>query len=630
MSRRGQMSLKTSAACGISVMLYTLALHFVGALVVIALTPAIAMLVTLKRGRDVALFSLVTGTLAAFFVQHTLWIASLAGTGFLSVYQGFIWIPMVFAIRYSRNRWRIPLAVSWPIVWCAGEVLRGLGPLGTLFGTLAVPQTTVLWMLQIVDLGGASVAAFPLAALQGWFADICLAWRRVDEPGIHFVRGIWCRPVKIGGVFLLFVWGFVGGYGNVRLSQVERRMEVGPEVGVVATDVLTLPNGEAAYDAGLLLKKLQALSEALIDESPETELIVWPEGMLGSIVPNRAFLETNFEPRMAGVIASRAGLSVSDPSLMTRWNQMRESSGIKENQFQAWIEALGVPVLVGMDTWIPTSVEHEEPFLLQNSAVLFTPDGGQDRKVQSKMRLYPLGEYLPFQDSILGPAIRFFLGEPNAEYSAGSERFQYTVGQDGPRYAVALCSELKFDHLLGLESGSEIETKACDMLVNVANEGLFQRNGMPEIFAFCASLRAIENRVTVVRSSNSGVTGFWSPTGQSYGTVKNAEGQVQSGMGAAELESVSRVIAFREQHKTDLLSNPLRREELLCLIEDVDQIRREAAIEGYSSRRIYHVEERTVFNRCGDHVKLSLIGILFLLNAIEGFSRIRFCKRIAK
>ncbi len=156
--------------------LYTLALHFVGGLVVIALTPVLVVLVTLRRGRDVALLSLITGSLAAFFVQHTLWVASLAGTVFLSVYQGFIWIPMAFAARYSRNRWRIPLAVSWPLVWCAGEVLRSLGPLGTLFGTLAVPQTTALWMLQIVDLGGASIAAFPLAALQGWFADLFLMW----------------------------------------------------------------------------------------------------------------------------------------------------------------------------------------------------------------------------------------------------------------------------------------------------------------------------------------------------------------------------------------------------------------------------------------------------------------------
>jgi hypothetical protein len=240
------------------------------------------------------------------------------------------------------------------------------------------------------------------------------------------------------------------------------------------------------------------------------------------------------------------------------------------------------------------------------------------------------GEYLPFKDSVLGPLARFFLGEPRADYAAGSERFRYSAGAGGPRYAVALCSELKFDHLRGLESGSDIKTKPYEMLVNVANEGLFQRNGMPEIFAFCASLRAIENRVTVVRSSNSGISGFWRPTGESYGIVKNDEGQVQSEMGAVELESVIELMQFRKQHEHELLSNSSRRDELSRLIEDVDRIRSTAAIEGYSSQRVCWLPERTVFNEYGNNIKLVLIVFLILLNSMEGFGWFLEFKKMGK
>jgi hypothetical protein len=239
------------------------------------------------------------------------------------------------------------------------------------------------------------------------------------------------------------------------------------------------------------------------------------------------------------------------------------------------------------------------------------------------MLLYPLGEYLPFRDSVIGPLLQFFVGESRADYDAGTERLRYSVGVEGPRYAVALCSELKFDHLRGLESGSDIKTKPYEMLVNIANEGLFQRNGMPEIFAFCASLRAIENRVTVVRSSNSGITGFWDPTGKPYGMVTNAKGQVQSGIGAAELAPLLKVVQFRNKHEHELLSNPSRRDELSCLIEDVDRIRLAAAVEGYSSQRVYWLPERTIFNEYGVIVKLAMVSSLLLLNVMLGLSRIR-------
>ncbi len=614
---------KTFILCGASLGLYPLALHFCGPLVVLSLSPLIVVFARLERGRDVALVSLLFGILAAFFVQHTLWVVSLPGTALLSVYQGFLWIPMAFAVRYSRIQLRIPMAISWPLIWCAGEILRSLGPVGTPFGALAVPKTTCLWMLQIADLGGASIAAFPLAALQGWFADMLLLWKRHDIRGFRFLRVSWREPVKAGAAFVVLIWGFVGAYGVSRLSVVESRMESGPQVGIVATDVLTLPGGEAAYDDRLLLEKLQAHSEELVEESPEIELIVWPEGMLSTLIPNLAFVETNFEPRMAPVIAKKTGLSRTDPDIKLNWDWMRKRAGEEAQQFQSWVDELGVAVLVGMETWSPAPIEFDEPFLLQNSGVHFKPHVGQDAKVQSKVRLYPLGEYLPFENSILGRALRLALGEPKSNYFAGTERSRYSFGDEGPNYAVALCSELTFDHLFGLMRETPAVSKPYQVVINLANEGLFQRNGMPEIFAFCAVLRAIENRVTVVRSSNSGVSGFWSPTGASYGIVTNARGQTPSGMGAAEREAVAKVMRFRKQYQRQIAINPALRETLSRLIDGVDQIRSAAAVEGVSSGPVYSVVERTIFSSYGHLVKAVLIGILVLFNLMP---LLRWCR----
>lgn len=610
------MKFKTLLNCGLSVILYTLAIHSFGLLIFVALTPALVVLVKLKRARDLAIISATTGAIAAFFVQHTLWIVSLPGTAFLSIYQGFIWIPMVFAVRFSKDRLNIPISISWPFVWCGGEVLRSLGPLGTIFGTLAVPQTTAIWMLQIVDLGGATIAAFPLAALQGWFADMILTRNQQKKPFILFPLKALPYQTRTGTIFVVLVWISVGFYGNFRLKKIEQGMKSGPEIGVVATDILTMPSGESSYDKTLLLEKLQDMSEELVRKSPEVELILWPEGMLGNLIPNRLFLESEYEPRMAAVIAKKTGQSINVPSLSYQWDAMIKSASEKEQQFQSWVKKTGVPILTGMDTWITTQSEHTEPFLLQNSAVLFSPDTGQTKQAQAKMRLYPLGEYFPFKDSIMEPLMQFFLGKPRANYTAGSKRFRYSIGPAGPNYAVALCSELKFDHLRGIEPNA-VSNKPYEILVNIANEGLFQRNGMPEIFAFCATLRAIENRVTVIRSSNSGISGFWSPTGKRYGIVKNANGQIQTKKGAAEIEAILKVIEFRKQHANNIQINPSIQAELSTLINNVEQIRSNAAVEGYSSRPTYWLPEKTIFNKHGAKIKLTLISILFLLNITE-------------
>ncbi len=214
--------------------------------------------------------------------------------------------------------------------------------------------------------------------------------------------------------------------------------------------------------------------------------------------------------------------------------------------------------------------------------------------------------------------------EPRTDYHVGSERHRYPVGDTGVEYAIALCSELKFDHHRGDESGSRGGTKPYKMLVNLANEGLFQRNGMPEIFAFCATLRAIENRVTVVRSSNSGISGFWGPTGKAYGTVRNDEGRVQSGLGAAELAAVEKVIRFRQRHQDELQTSPARRQELTSLVEEAELIRTAAAVEGCSAQPVYWLPGKTGFNSYGNVTKFGLVGVLILLNCLACFDSIRW------
>ncbi len=142
------------------------------------------------------------------------------------------------------------------------------------------------------------------------------------------------------------------------------------------------------------------------------------------------------------------------------------------------------------------------------------------------------------------------------------------------------------------------------------------RNGMPEIFAFCAKLRAIENRVTVVRSSNAGITGFWSPTGDPYGLVKNSKGKTQSELGCPEVPLIESLIRFREKNEKSLRKDPALQNELNNRIQEIETMRTRASVEGWSTQPILLYSEATIFQRFGDWFTPLSLAVLIWMNLL--------------
>ena len=604
--------------CFLSVILYPLAIHVWGPIVALALTPAVLSFCLASTIRGTVGLAWVTGTLGSFFIQHTIWVVSLPGTALLACYHGFTWIPIAVGIRSLWRHYKIPLVISWPVAWCAGEALRTLGPLGTPFGTLVVPETTTTWMLQIVDLAGAGFAAFPLALIQGWFADVLLSgWQTQTQSLATGTRNILKKLCfSFPTAVLIMTWTGVWVYGHWRLADVESGLKPGPKLTVVATDILALRGNQSSYDPNLLMKKLKSFSLDAIQASPKPEMIIWPEGMLGSEIACKAFLSAKFDPRIQYQFESSNPAVEADDldALREQWKKIHQEAIRTEASFQQWVEESGAPILVGMDAWLPGPQDQQEAFELHNAAVMFDPSEGQSEKIQSKCRLYPLGEYSLWEGTILEPWLDRWVGPPRLAYQPGDSRQIFTLKGTEARYVVALCSELKFNHLRGANWNSGTEVKPYDFMVNIANEGLLIRNGMLEIFAFCAQLRAIENRVTVVRSSNAGISGFWSPTGVPYGLVKNKQGQIQAGLGSPEIPLIESLIEFRKVNEQKFSQDPVLRKELNERIDAIEQVRKRASVEGWSTQAVLLSPEITLFQRWGDWLTPLLLTLLGFMN----------------
>ena len=143
-----------------------------------------------------------------------------------------------------------------------------------------------------------------------------------------------------------------------------------------------------------------------------------------------------------------------------------------------------------------------------NSVYLFSPDGRVvDR--YDKIRLLPFGEYLPEKDLIPWPP-RFASG--GANYIPGNRHTIFPLGNS--RFGVLICWESLFPDL-----ARKFVKEGAQFLVNMSNEAWFGETAAPYQFLSMNVFRAIENRVCLIRSVNTGISCFIDPSGEIIGTV---------------------------------------------------------------------------------------------------------------
>ncbi len=178
----------------------------------------------------------------------------------------------------------------------------------------------------------------------------------------------------------------------------------------------------------------------------------------------------------------------------------------------------------GHNTWLLTGVPYydmSEEFNLPdsikqtatkyyNSAIMVSPNGSiTDR--YDKQHLVPFGEYMPFRklpiigswlDKRLGPVVQSM-----GDFESGSSSEPLTCSK--ARIGVLICFESIFPNIarISVENGA-------NLLVNITNDAWFGRSSAPWQHLSMAVFRAVENRRSLVRSANTGVSGFIDPLGR--------------------------------------------------------------------------------------------------------------------
>jgi apolipoprotein N-acyltransferase len=151
-----------------------------------------------------------------------------------------------------------------------------------------------------------------------------------------------------------------------------------------------------------------------------------------------------------------------------------------------------------------------------NAAGLFSSEG-QVTGRYVKVNLLPFGERIPFSQyvPVLG---RLDFGQANFEPGAFQTIFRSRAGTFG----ALICFESTF-----ADYTRRYILSGADFLVNITNDGWFGSRVGPLQHAETAILRAVENRVTLLRAANTGISMFVDPVGRvTHRIGLNREGMV--------------------------------------------------------------------------------------------------------
>lgn len=355
-----------------------------------------------------------------------------------------------------------------PALWVTLEYLRGHLLSGFPWLALGYSPYRVLPLIQIADVSSVYGISFLIVAANAAVAE---AIRRAFAAG---PAALGCRrwwnaaaPLvpALGLVFVVVL------YGAWRLST-----PAGDATYRVALLQGNIPQDQK-WDARFRSEILEIYRGLTADAGRSApDLIVWPETALPAY-----FQIESPERRQVLDLARETGsyLLIGSPGFQVE----PEASNTVEPEASNTNELRGLR--------------------MTNSAFLISP-GGDVIGRYDKVHLVPFGEYVPlhrllfFVNKLTAGIGDMVPGPGPAVLSAGSGHL-----------GVLICFEVIFPDLV-----RQFVQDGADVLVTITNDAWYGRSSAPYQHFSMAVLRAVENRVPLIRAANTGITGIIDPFGR--------------------------------------------------------------------------------------------------------------------
>ncbi len=443
---------------------------------------ALVPLLVVTRGarlRVAAAYGWLTGL--SFFLATLYWIPDTISnfTRISPLIAAGLWVLMSAVAAYSFAlfaavvEWLVARGgsrlVAAPLVWVVVEWMRTFVFAGFPWNSLGYSQIEATVMVQVADLTSvygisAAIVLTNVAIAEAWLRR---GRRAGNGAAASATKGaVYFLAIAAASPSLLFV------YGTLRLADLEARPFQGAlRVGVVQGNIAQDRKWDQAFQEEILAKYLRLSRDAADDGA---RLIVWPEAALPFYFRyderSRALFEFARD-RHVDLLVGAPGYQIGDDGKPQALNQ----------------------------AWMVTSE-------------------GDVQGPYDKIQLVPFGEYIPLHGLFGMVAIAV---ESVGEFGRGSQYTLFeTAALEPPlpqtvtvrrpaRFGTLICYEGIFPALT-----RQFAAAGADFLVNISNDAWYGDTAAPHQHLSMAALRTVENRMPMVRSTNSGISAFITAEGR--------------------------------------------------------------------------------------------------------------------
>lgn len=367
---------------------------------------------------------------------------------YLMLFAGLTW--------WTYQRYPHWASVALPFFWISVQFLRSnLFFFKFPWYLLGYSQFDQNWVIQTADIWGTYGVSMVMIIVNSVVAEGVYHFRYSDESALP-------RPGLGLAIVAAALLIFCPLYSHYRVQSLD--IKEGPKIAVIQGNVpqtLKVSSKEKSLDQ--IQDEYMALTKKAWKQE-KFDLGLWPETML--------------TPREAYVMEVRR-----------------------------WIYKNKVPMLIGTIIIKSAPKKSNQKYILTNSAVLFNKKAKMESRYD-KVFLVPLGEYIPFRETV-PPIANFFrsLLPPGFEsMTHGKGVVIMEVG--GFKFAPDICFEISFPQHM-----RESVQKGAQALISISNDAWFQDSVQLENTRSLGVVRAIETRRGVIRAVNAGISSFIDPDG---------------------------------------------------------------------------------------------------------------------
>jgi len=381
----------------------------------------------------------------------------------------------------------VTILLTAPAAWVGMDVARGWLFTGLPWMDLGYGLSGQPLLIQTADLGGHHLITFfivQINALLLWLLEQLRSFRTARTPK---------RQYLLAALACLCLY-CAGGYSSFRYLQVASEMAAAEQAAaaVVQGNIEQSLKWSPAQKTATVDRYL-ALTEQIFQQGLQADLVVWPETAL-PFYPHRDQL----------------------------MNRVRDF--VQEKKIHLITGAPFFTVAVEPDK---TEAAGLRPIDYFNSAILVDRSGKMAGRY-NKQHLVPFGEYVPLREYLwfVRPLVELL-----GDFTPGSS--SEPLAAERIKAGVLICFESIFP-----EIARKTTEEGANLLVNLTNDAWYGPSSAPHHSWAMTVMRAVENRRSLLRAANTGISGIIEPTG----AVK-----IQSGLFDEEVLTDSSIPLLTEQ-----------------------------------------------------------------------------------